>query len=123
MAEEEFYKQMPGANTNQIIFFTKEKTHEFKEALSEMNDDTIIFIKNIELFGQDVLELILHKEKVVISGDLNKYEFINELFQKHFSTKIIFSEMAEMELPDLRKYEGYFQTDHLVGITKAETCY
>lgn len=121
MAEEEFNKQIPGTNTSQISFFTKVKTQEFKEALSEMNEDLIIFIKNIELFGQDVLDLILHKEKVVISGDINKYEFINELFQKHFSTKIVFSEMAEMEIPDLGQYEGYFQTDSLVGKTIIKT--
>lgn len=117
MAREEFVKQVGEVEAGRIKFFTKDQVQDFKNALSDFNEDVIIFIKNIELFGEDILRLTIHKDKVIISGDINKYELINELFQKHFATKIIFSEMSGMELPKLREYEGYFETTNLVGKT------
>mgnify|MGYP001791593807 CR=1 FL=1 len=117
MAQQKFSQQIGDEDKERISFFTKELVEEFKANLASANANTIIFIKNIELFGEDILELILDKNKVIISGDINKYEFINELFQKHFATKIIFSEMSGMELPKLREYEGYFETTNLVGKT------
>ena len=116
-AAEEFTKQIGGIGDSQVDIFTKDQFDKFKTILASNSEDTIIFIKNIELFGEEVLELVTDKENVVLSGDINKCEFINILFQKQFHTKILFSEMSGVDLPALRQYEGYFETASLLGKT------
>ena len=121
-AEEEFAKQVGGVfYKDQVVFYTKEKVLEFKEfVINPNNGKRIIFVKNIELFGEDVLDLVLAKDKIVLSGDVNKCDSKDQIFDTKFNTKIYFSNLDNVVLPALQKYEGFFVSGNLEGVTKVK---
>ncbi|MDR3519358.1 MAG: hypothetical protein P4L63_00500 [Candidatus Pacebacteria bacterium] len=122
MAEEEFKKQLAGASyQDKVIFYTKEKVSEFKESvINPINSQRIIFVKNIELFEKDVFDLILLKNKIILSGDLNRCVCKKQILSTKFNTKIFFSSFDNMAFSVLRKYEGFFVSDGLKGATKVK---
>lgn len=122
MAEEEFKKQLDGTSyKDKVVFYTKEKVSEFKEfVINPINSQSIIFIKNIELFEKDVFDLILTKNKIILSGDLNKCSCKNQILSTKFNTKIFFSSFSNMAFSVLRKYEGFFVSKNLKGATKVK---
>ena len=93
MAEEEFKKQVGGDfDKDQAVFYTKEKVSEFKQELGNLNNDgKAIIIKNIELFEEEIFNLVFSKNKIILSGDVNKCDCKNQILSKNFKTKILFS--------------------------------
>ena len=122
MAEEEFIKQLDGyLYKEKAIFYTKEKTSEFKEfVINPNNANRIIFIKNIELFKEDILELVFSKNNIVLSGDVDKSDCRQNILNKKFCTKIFFSSLGNMTVKLLQKYEGFLTSNNLQGITKVK---
>lgn len=121
MAEEEFAKQVGSGYGNKARFFTKERIEEFKKVLaSKNNDKKVIVIKNIELFGEDVFDLVARKLNIVISGDINKSSFKQAIVDKGFTTQIYFSPLEGVEFPEMNKYEGFVISDKYKGVTSLQ---
>jgi hypothetical protein len=122
MAEEELKKQIDGVPyKDQVIFFTQDEISKFKNFLNNTNNaERIIFVKNIELFKEDVFSLILPKNKIVLSGDIDKCSFKEKILNIKFNTQVFFSPLNNVVLPTLKKYEGFFTSDNLKGITKVK---
>jgi hypothetical protein len=122
MAEEEFRKQVnQDYGKDRIIFYTKERISEFKEFVADQNNqERIIFIKNIELFDEDIFNLISSKNKIILSGDINKCSFKDKILNKKFNTKIFFSPFNDVKLPALQKYEGFLVSSNSEGVTKVK---
>jgi hypothetical protein len=70
------------------------------------------------LFKEEIFDLVLPKDKIVLSGDINKCSFKNRILNTKFKTKIFFSALGNFTFKLLQKYEGFFVSDDLKGITK-----
>lgn len=119
MAHEQFKEQIGDFN-GKYVLYTKEKISDFKEMLlsSQDKDDQVFLLKNVELFDEDIVNLVQKKEKYIISGDFNKCMFEEKIIKKHFTTKIFFSNFPGINTPPLDKYEGFFVSDKTQSITK-----
>ena len=102
-------------------FFTKEKTEEFLNFISKIPDmdDAIVLVKNIEFFSEEVFNTVKSINNLILSGDVNKCSFKEELLQNTFITKIYFSSLDE-QLPELNKYEGLFVSQNHIGRVSLE---
>ena len=120
MAQEEFRKQVgKDFDAAKIVFYTKEHVSEFKEFMSNAeNQDRIVVLKNIELFSEDVFDLVSSKKNIIISGDLGKCNFKEKIMNKKFATKIFFSPFDDAALPPLQKYEAFINFNSLEGTTR-----
>jgi hypothetical protein len=118
MAEEEFAKQVGKEYGDKARFFTQEKVEVFKKILaSENTNHVVIVIKNIELFAEDVFDLVSEKQNLIISGDVNKSGIKNKILEEKFTTQIYFSPFESIELPALNKYEGFVIGGDYKGIS------
>jgi hypothetical protein len=109
MAEEEFRQQV-GGKYDKAAFYTKDKLADFKRALHTEPANTIVIIKNIELFNESVIEIVGGISNVIISGDVGKSDFKNKILAKEFITKVYFSSL-DINMPELNKYEGLVTSD------------
>ena len=111
MAKEEFEKQVGNGGT----FYTKEKEMEF--LMEDLNDreNRVICIKNVEMFSEGTISTILGNKNIIISGDLNKCPFKNNILGKPFATKILFSKLSDTSIPELKKYEGFVVAEGMDG--------
>ena len=75
---------------------------------------------DIELFSEEVIQAVLKKEKFILSGDFNKCVIKDKILTEPFNTKIFFSPLPKIELPSLEKFQGYFISEHLKGVTTLE---
>ena len=119
MAEEAFYK-LTDHKGNDAEFYTAERTLDFIERAKEISSDTILIIKNIELFDKQILNILADNKNIIISGDLQKSILKDEIAKINFATKIFFSAFDNTSLPTLSKYEGFVISDDYKGITKLE---
>lgn len=119
MAEEEFVS-LVGSKPSSVHFYTKEKTSEFIQALKQDVSNRIVFIKNVELFEKDVIDLAVKENSIVISGDIQQSVFRDDLMGKQYATKIYFSDLGDFTLPGVSKYEGYIVSDSVKGVTRLE---
>ncbi|MEK7654014.1 MAG: hypothetical protein AAB345_01890 [Patescibacteria group bacterium] len=117
-AQEEFVKQVGSSNQN-ANFLTKERAGNFKTLLAE-STDRIIFIKNIELFSDDIFDLVKENERLIISGDINQCSFKKKILEKSFTTKIFFTQLNGFDVPELQKYKGFLKSENLQGLTSLE---
>ncbi|MBP7006701.1 MAG: hypothetical protein KBB16_01390, partial [Candidatus Pacebacteria bacterium] len=104
MAEEQFKEQID--NLDEKLFYTKEQVSDFNKAVSIKEDinEYIFLLKNVELFNEEVIESFLKRDKFIISGDLNKSPFKEQILERTFKTKIYFSNIPNIEIPILNKY-------------------
>jgi hypothetical protein len=120
MAEEEFAQQIGNSYKN-VIFYTQEKVEEFKLILKhDLLDNTIIIVKNIELFGNDIFDAIKGIESLIVSGDVTKSDLKVKLLNKEYATKVFFSDIEEYDFPELEKYQGMFLSERYKGITQIQ---
>lgn len=116
MAQEEFIKQ--GGNQANVLFYTKEKVEDFKKYISQNNiSNSILLIKNVELFDISIIDMILGKKNVIVSGDINESLVKSKILSKNYYTAILFSDLENFNIPILEKYEGYLTSHNLKGIT------
>ena len=120
MAEKEFTEQVGTVDKSNIQFFVKEKVEDFKDALSHADDNTIIVVKNIEEFEEEVFQLVCSHNKIIISGDIYNSVFKDKILANHFATRIFFSSIDSFNIPEMNKYEGYLISATADGITKIE---
>ena len=119
MAREEFYKQIEGLpkNDHQDVFFVKEELPEFIKSISSLPDieERIIFIKNIELFSEEIFDLVCHYKNIIISGDINKCNFKEKIMNIEHASKIFFSPFEEITLSGFEKYQGFLSSKSETG--------
>lgn len=120
MAEEEFDKEV-NTKHEKAKFYTKDKVNEFTSALKSVSDNTIIFIKNIELFNDTLFSAIDSKHNIIISGDVENSDFKNKLLTKNFTTKIYFSHLEGQDLLPTQKYQGFVISDEYKGVTRLQS--
>ncbi len=115
MAREEFFKQI--GTDQQVPFFIKDEIPQFIEAVKNLPDikERVVVIKNIELFSEEILNLVSSFPKIIISGDINQCTFKSEVIAIPFNSKVFFSPFENMELPELDKYQGFLESDSKTG--------
>ncbi len=137
MAKDNFLKQVKG-HENDVLFVTSsdqlttnkqaiiiESGNEnlFLEALNSLDDinERIIFIKNFEVFDNNIILSASNKQKLIISGDLDSSSIKGELINKEYQTIIQFSKPSMTltnDFPSLEKYVGYFWQKNKDGLIK-----
>ncbi len=118
-AEEEFQKQID-TTYQEKIFFTKEEVQLFIAAIALRGTNDIVIIKNIELFDVELWQAISPIDHLIVSGDVHKALLKNSILQKTFTTKILFSPLDSMTIPEIKKYEGFLIAGDYKGVTKLE---
>lgn len=119
MAEEEFANQIEG-DYDQVSFYTKDNLGAFKSAVQAgLTDNTIVIVKNIELFGGDLLDLLDSIKNLIISGNVNSSDFKDRIFHKKFVTTVYFSDIDNKNL-QLKKYEGLVTSGDYQGVTMVQ---
>ncbi len=117
MAEEAFEKEV-GSNYKKVGFYTLDKVAEFFPRLQSISTSDVVIVKNIELFGENVLDAVSGVNKLIISGDLNHSDYKSKIMKHEFKRKVLFSALEEMQTPKLEKYSGAFISDSFIGVTK-----
>lgn len=119
MAREEFINQT--GTEEDAHFFTKEKKDEFIEYLTNSPDisEYVILLKNIEFYDKEVFSYIKNFKNLILSGDVNRCSFKEEILQYPFSSKIYFSQLTE-QLPELQKYEALLVSENNRGVLSLE---
>jgi hypothetical protein len=138
MAKDNFFNQLKGQESN-ISYITEEDQLDhnsqaiiiesgneklFLSALKKLRDisERIIFVKNIEQFGQEFFRMVLNFEKIILSGNLNKCISKNQISNKNFKTNIYFNKpeiSLNFNLPKLERYTGYLYSQSQEGIIKS----
>lgn len=121
MARDEF-KELTKieADSDRVIFIKLEESDRLVDLSKNLKgiDGYIILVKNFELFDQDVIESILDKPKLLLSGNLDECSFKDILLRHQYATRITFSQSENFLLiPEkLSKYHAYMETDREKGI-------
>lgn len=118
MARDEFVKQVGEYQNDNVIFIKGTEHFDFLKSVKELGDidDRVILIKNIDLFTQEIFDSVSSKNKVIISGNIDKVPYKDHILQKVYKTKIFFSPASFEQVPDLQKWDGY-----LIGQNKKGT--
>jgi predicted CopG family antitoxin len=91
--------------------------------LDDVNE-RIVFIKNMEIFSYDVIKYLLELKNVILSGDLDKCEFKEQINRNFYKTVIVFSKPKEflpINIPGLEKYSGFLWSSTKEGIVSLDT--
>lgn len=119
MAEQQFAQQV-GGNYDRVRFYTQEKREAFEKVVStESLENTIIVIKNAELFP-GVVDRVASFSNLVVSGDVNQAEDKERIRALKFATSIYFSplESGDELVRGINKYEGVVVSEGYRGVTK-----
>jgi hypothetical protein len=97
----------------------------FLEALKSLNDidKRILFVKNVEFFKPKLIETILLRNKIILSGDFYKCKCKIKILAKEFKTIIAFSrpiKNIQIDFSKLEKYSGYLKSKHQEGVIKVD---
>ncbi len=97
LKEAEFVE--PGENIagKQTVVLLSGNEADFLDALEQLKntDERILLIKNIDQYSQEVFNLVMDKENVIFSGNLDETAFLEGLKEKKFATEIFFSKPAK----------------------------
>jgi hypothetical protein len=118
-AKEEFRRQIKDERNAVIIDSGEEQVLIDSVRDSADLSERIIFIKNIDNYGPELFKALKNSKLVVLSGDIDKCRFAEELIKKDFTTKIFFSQskMIPSLLPvDMPKYFGKIISDKYQGV-------
>jgi len=85
--------------------------------------ERIILIKNIEKFEDNIISKVLSFDKIILSGHLDECSLKESIIQKEYKNIVLFNNpkvKLSVTAPDLEKYNAYFWTKDLEGITKVQ---
>lgn len=117
MAEEAFTNEVGNVHTN-ARFFTKENVDAFLQVLkTSLRENTIVVVKNIELFDDKAFDAVSDIKNLIISGDVYKSKVKEKVLNKKFTTVIYFSAVEGKDIPELKKYQGFVITESYQGMT------
>ena len=119
MAEQEFRQQVSIEQTS-AKFYTQDKVNEFIEELRDVTRNTIVIIKNIELFDIKLFDAIRDVGNLIISGEIDKTVLKGQLLSKKFVTEVYFSPLNSKEVPQLERFQGYVISDDYKGTTQLQ---
>ena len=118
--------QIASAANHQVIIVKSGDTKLFTNILERLNDldERTVFVKNIEiLLTAEIYQLLRDRLLIILSDDLDKVEFGDQLTRQNFSLKVLFSESKTdlgVKLPRLPQYAG-FMTGTQTGIVKLQS--
>lgn len=97
---------------NEVLFL------EVAKKLSDLHE-RVVFIKNMEVFSEPVIDICLGLEKVILSGNIDTCIAKEKILQKHFQTIIAFNQ-PEISFPlsvsPMEKYCGFLLSNTNTGI-------
>ncbi len=112
LKEAEFVE--PGENIagKQTVVLLSGNEADFLDALEQLKntDERILLIKNIDQYSQEVFNLVMDKENVIFSGNLDETAFLEGLKEKKFATEIFFSKPAKYQI------DNFIQPDKHMGM-------
>lgn len=82
-------------------------------------DERIIFVKNIDIFNEEIFNICLKNEKIIISGDIDECNFKNNISMEKFNTIIAFNQPEipiKIEIPKLERWTSYLISNKEEGI-------
>lgn len=108
-------------SSKKAILITRENTESFLGLVDRLDDieERVVLVKNIELFGDEVIERVKAKNRLIISGDIDKCERPLSMLDLAYNSKIMFSKSTQIHdvaVPELPKYHGYIKNRHLDGV-------
>lgn len=85
-------------------------------------NEYVIFIKNIEEYDKSILDWIQKNQKILLSWNLDNYQFKDKILNRKRESKIIFTipKDSNIQIPKLEKYESYFINKKTNGILRLE---
>jgi hypothetical protein len=112
------------ANTQAIIIESGNATL-FLNAIKNLPDlnERIIFIKNIEIFSEEVYDACIKSKKLIISGDIDECDFKDKIPNQQFKTIIAFNQTTtkiNIEIPKLEKWDSFLSSENQNGILTLE---
>ncbi len=119
MARDEFLSQT-NADEKRVIFLQKDNIDLFPSLVSSLPDldERIVLIKNIDLFDQSIFNHVKNHPKLILSGDIDRCSYKEDVLKISFKTKIFFSIPqinVNVTVPELSKYHGHFIGVHETG--------
>lgn len=108
-------------NDDKIIIILTGDEDDFIKKLDEIKDleERIILFKNIEEYSVKLFNRLKDHKLVIFSGDVDKCEFVEELKEKEFKTKIFFSYPEKIDIDnkiELPKYHGLIINSKYKGL-------
>lgn len=118
-------EELEGAEKAQAIIIESGNATLFLNAIKNLPDlnERIIFIKNIEIFSQEVYDACLESKKLILSGDIDECDFKDKIPNQQFKTIIAFNQPAtkiNIEIPKLEKWDSYLSSKNQNGILTLE---
>ena len=112
MAKDEFRAQVEDIDTDKVEIIKRGDEYDFLKTIENIKDidERVLLIKNVELLGEKAHLKFKDKTKLVISGDIEKCSFKEELLNIPYRTIILFSDLSNYSkvIPyELQQYEGY----------------
>ncbi len=98
----------------------------FESAINILEDleERVIFVKNMEVFNDKIIDICLEKQKIILSGDIDKCNSKKRILDKNFKTTILFSK-SEVKMsvspPKMEKYTGYWVIPSVILIFKSKS--
>lgn len=115
-------EDFPGAENYQMIMLKNGNESLLYDASVHVPDfnDRIIFIKNIEKFGEDTFDLVLPMNNIILSGNIDECVAKWKIPQKNWNTIIAFSQpevvLPNIEVPTLEPWTAYYKSPNEFGI-------
>ncbi len=112
MAKDEFKNQVKEIDANKVEIIKSGEEKDFLETIENVKDvdEQVLLIKNVELLGEKSYAAFKGKTKLIVSGDMEKCSFKEELLSIPYKTVIMFSQLSGYDkvVPhELQQYEGY----------------
>jgi len=141
MAHDNFLNQVNGKNSNiayvdsldglskstnaQAIIIESGNAVLFLNVIKKLPDlnDRIIFIKNIEIFNEEVYDACIGFKKLILSGNIDECNFNKKISNHQFKTIIAFNQPdtpLNIKVPLLEKWSSYLWTENENGILSIE---
>lgn len=113
------------AAQKQVIFASTHKHDLFAKLVKTLpdTDDRIVFIKNVELFDDKVLNLTENISNLILTGDIDKCSFIQQILDRKWQSRVFFSQstnLLNIKMPDMPKYSGYLKSQDDEGLVVIE---
>ena len=95
----------------------------YLEAVKKLNDlsERVVLIKNIEVFSDAVFDHCLKLQKVILSGNIDTCSAKKQISSISYKSKVLFNKAEadlKVELPSLKKYQGYLWATGKEGLVQ-----
>ena len=93
-----------------------------KDALSTLltqlpdANEWLVIIKNIELFDEQFISQFITMKNIILSGNFQKAEYIQQQFRSEINTSILFSPLPNQKFPHVKQYSGYLSSGRGNGV-------